>query len=113
MNIKRAGELMGGFEFALQLALIVGLGFGALLLWPDDLFGQSMTAITFPEVLRAVSVPGLLLAAAAWLYLLIQSRYERKLEATASVTANKDQRSSTKLADKTSPHITAPGYHSH
>jgi hypothetical protein len=113
MSIKSAGELMGGFEFVLQLTMIVGLGVSAVLLWPDDLFGQSMAAITFPEVLRGVSVPGLLLAAAAWLYLLIQSRHERKLEASASADANKDQRSSTELADKSSPHITAPGYHSH
>jgi hypothetical protein len=118
MNIKRAGELMGGFEFVLQLALIVGLGFGAVLLWPDDLFGQSMAAITFPEVLRAVSAPGLLLAAAVWLYLLVEPRrknraYEREPEAAAMVDDDKARPSSIDLADKSGPHITAPGYHSH
>jgi hypothetical protein len=118
MGIKGAREPVRGLEFFLQLTLIVGLGFGAGLLWPDDLFGQSMAAITFPEVLRAVSVPGLLLAAAAWLYLLIEPRlkgsaYEREREAAATADANKDRRSSMDLADKSRAHTTTPGYHSH
>ena len=77
MNIRATVLLEGGFQFAIQLALIVGLCFGALWLWPDDLFGKPMAAITFPQVLRAVSTPGLLLAAAAWLYLLVEPLVKR------------------------------------
>lgn len=62
---------VGRFEFVVQLTLIICLCVGAAWLWPDDLLGSPMTAITFPDVLRVVSTPGLLAAAAVWLYLLI------------------------------------------
>ena len=94
---------VGRFEFIVQLTLIVALCFGAPWLWPDDLLSSSMAAITFPEVLRAVSTPGLLLAAAAWLYLLIKSRFKSK----------GDQPSGSDPLDKPPPHLGTPGYRSH
>ena len=93
---------VGRFEFVVQLTLIVALCFGAPWLWPDDLVGSSMAAITFPEVLRAVSAPGLLLAAAGWLYLLLKSRPNR----------NVDEQSGVEPLDKP-PHLRTPGYRSH
>jgi len=93
---------VGRFEFVVQLTLIVALCFGAVWLWPDDLLGGSMAAITFPEVLRAVSTPGLLLAAAAWLYLLIKSRPKSNVRDPSGVEP----------LDKP-PHLRTPGYRSH
>ena len=72
MNIEAGGVLEGGPGFVLQLALIVGLCFGAVWLWPGDLFSRPVAAITFPQLLRAVSAPGLVIAGAMWLYLLLE-----------------------------------------
>ena len=101
-DIRASDVPVGRVEFVVQLALIVALCFGAAWLWPDDLLGSSMAAITFPEVLRAVSVPGLLLAAAAWLHLLLRSRLRSRV----------DEQSGVEPVDKP-PHLGTPGYHSH
>ena len=96
-------------EFAVQLALIVALCFGAASLWPYDLLSSPVAAISFPEVLRAASAPGLLLAAAAWLYLLVKARLKAKEYERAAI----DERSSVEPLDKTPPHLRTPGYRSH
>lgn len=101
-DIKASDVPVGRFEFVVQLALIVALCFGAAWLWPDDLLGSSMAAITFPELLRAVSAPGLLLAAAAWLYLLIRSRLRSDVE----------EQSRVEPVDKP-PHLGTPGFRGH
>ena len=102
INIKTGDVPVGRFEFVVQLALIVGLCFGAASLWPYDLLSSPVAAITFPEVLRAASAPGLVLAAAAWLYLLVKARLKSKAE-----------RSGGDPLDKTPPHLRTPGYRSH
>jgi hypothetical protein len=107
-NIKSGDVPVGRFEFVLQLALIVGLCLGAASLWPYDLLNSPVAAITFPEVLRAASAPGLVLAAAAWLYLLVKARPTSKEYERAAI----DERSGVAPLDKTPSHLRTPGYRS-
>src|SRR3954464_8592697 len=109
INIKAGDVPVGRFEFALQLALIVALCFGAASLWPYDLLSSPVAAITFPEVLRAASAPGLLLAAAAWLYLLVKARLKSKEYERAAI----DERPSVDPPGKRPPRRRTPGYRSH
>ena len=109
VNIQNGDVPVGRFEFAVQLALIVALCFGAASLWPYELLSSPVAAISFPEVLRAASAPGLLLAAAAWLYLLVKARPKSKEYERAAI----DERSSVEPLDKTPPHLRTPGYRSH
>ena len=107
LNINSGDVPVGRFEFVVQLALIAGLCAGAAWLWPLDLLGGPMSAITFPEVLRALSAPGLVLAAAAWLYLLV------KLRPRGAEPAPADELSAVEPRDKTPPHLGTPGYRGH
>jgi len=99
-NINIQGDVrVGRLEFVVQLAMILGLCVAAAWLWPDDLLGSPMSAITFPEVLRVISTPGLLAAAAAWLYLLVTPPVK-----------SAEQDSIVEPHDDTAPHLGATGY---
>jgi len=108
LNIEAGDVLEAGPRFVLQLLLIVGLGFGAIWLWPAGLFSRSVAAITFPQLLRAVSAPGLVFAAAMWLYLLLAPLLKRRHRgAVEAAPADAGE-----PADRISPPLSAPGYRS-
>ena len=106
-NINTDDVPVGRFEFIVQLAMIVGLCLGAAWLWPLALFSGPLSAITVPEVLRALSAPGLLLAAAVWLYLLVKPRLH------GAQPAQGDESSAAEPRDKTPADLDTRGYRGH